>query len=85
VRVLKADGREVTVGNVVKMSKTKRNIVDPDEIIGEYGGDTARVFMLFAAPPEGQVDWTNAGVEGAHRFLQRVWRLVRDRCRRSKA
>ncbi len=79
VRVLKADGNEVFVGNVVKMSKTKRNIVDPDEIIGEYGGDTARVFMLFAAPPEGQVDWTTAGVEGAHRFLQRVWRLVRDR------
>jgi leucyl-tRNA synthetase len=79
VRVRKTDGKEVIVGNVVKMSKTKRNIVDPDEIIGAYGGDTARVFMLFAAPPEGQVDWTTAGVEGAHRFLQRVWRLVRDR------
>ncbi len=79
VRVLKASGEPVTVGNVVKMSKTKRNIVDPDDIIAQYGADTARLFMLFAAPPEGQVDWTVAGVEGAHRFLSRAWRLVRDR------
>jgi len=79
VRVLKADGLPLEVGNVAKMSKTKRNIVDPDEIIAKYGADTARLFMLFAAPPEGQVDWTIAGVEGAYRFLQRVWRLVRDR------
>jgi leucyl-tRNA synthetase len=78
-RVDKATGEPVIIGNVVKMSKTKRNIVDPDDIIAQYGGDTARVFMLFAAPPEGQVDWTTAGVEGAHRFLSRVWRLVRDR------
>ncbi len=78
-RVVTATGEEVIVGNVVKMSKTKRNIVDPDDIIARFGGDTARVFMLFAAPPEGQVDWTEAGVEGAQRFLQRVWRLVRDR------
>jgi leucyl-tRNA synthetase len=78
-RVDKATGEPVIVGSVVKMSKTKRNIVDPDDIIARYGGDTARLFMLFAAPPEGQVDWTTAGVEGAHRFLQRVWRLVRDR------
>ncbi|HEX7477354.1 MAG TPA: leucine--tRNA ligase, partial [Polyangiales bacterium] len=79
VRVVKETGEEVIVGNVVKMSKTKRNIVDPDDIIARFGGDTARVFMLFAAPPEGQVDWTEAGVEGSHRFLQRVWRLLRDR------
>jgi leucyl-tRNA synthetase len=78
-RVDKVTGEAVIIGNVVKMSKTKRNIVDPDDIIAQYGGDTARVFMLFAAPPEGQVDWSLAGVEGAHRFLSRVWRLVRDR------
>jgi len=78
-RVAKDTGEPIIVGNVVKMSKTKRNIVDPDDIIAQYGGDTARLFMLFAAPPEGQVDWTTAGVEGAHRFLSRVWRLVRDR------
>lgn len=79
VRVLKSSGESVVVGNVVKMSKTKRNIVDPDDIIAQYGADTARLFMLFAAPPEGQVDWTVAGVEGAHRFLSRAWRLLRDR------
>jgi leucyl-tRNA synthetase len=79
VRVLKSSGEPVVVGNVVKMSKTKRNIVDPDDIIAQYGADTARLFMLFAAPPEGQVDWTVAGVEGAHRFLSRAWRLLRDR------
>jgi len=79
VRVLKADGQPVIVGSVLKMSKTKRNIVDPDDIVAKYGADTTRLFMLFAAPPEGQVDWSEAGVEGAYRFLQRVWRLVRDR------
>jgi leucyl-tRNA synthetase len=61
------------------MSKTKRNIVDPDEIIKKFGADTARLFILFAAPPEGQVDWNEEGVEGVHRFLQRVWRFIRDR------
>jgi leucyl-tRNA synthetase len=69
----------VEVGGVVKMSKTKRNTVEPDEIIDKYGVDTARLFVLFAAPPEGQLDWNDAGVEGAQRFLQRVWRLVSER------
>jgi leucyl-tRNA synthetase len=78
-RVVKLTGEPVEIGNVVKMSKTKRNIVDPDDIIAQYGADTARLFMLFAAPPEGQVDWSIAGVEGAYRFLSRVYRLVRDR------
>jgi leucyl-tRNA synthetase len=78
-RVLKASGEPVQVGNVVKMSKTKRNVVDPDALIGKYGADTLRLFVLFAAPPEGQVDWSEAGVEGAYRFVQRVWRLVRER------
>ena len=58
------------------MSKSKRNTVDPSDIIASYGADTARWFMLSDSPPERDVIWTEAGVEGAHRFVQRVWRLV---------
>ena len=58
------------------MSKSKKNVVDPDDIISGYGADTARWFMLSDSPPERDVIWTEAGVEGAHRFVQRVWRLV---------
>jgi leucyl-tRNA synthetase len=58
------------------MSKSKKNVVDPDNIIGAYGADTARWFMLSDTPPERDIEWTAGGVEGAHRFLQRVWRLV---------
>jgi leucyl-tRNA synthetase len=58
------------------MSKSKGNIVDPDHIINEYGSDTARVFVLFASPPEKELEWSDEGVEGAFRFLNRVWRLV---------
>lgn len=78
-RVVKETGEPVEIGGVVKMSKSKRNIVDPDEIVARYGADSARLFVLFAAPPEAQVDWSEAGIEGASRFLSRVWRLVRDR------
>jgi leucyl-tRNA synthetase len=60
----------------IKMSKSKGNIVDPDHIINEYGADTARVFVLFASPPEKELEWSDEGVEGAYRFLNRVWRLV---------
>ncbi len=60
----------------IKMSKSKGNIVDPDHIINEYGSDTARVFVLFASPPEKELEWSDEGVEGAFRFLNRVWRLV---------
>jgi leucyl-tRNA synthetase len=59
-----------------KMSKSLGNVVDPDEIIKAYGADTARLFILFASPPEKDLDWSEQGVEGAHRFLKRVWRLV---------
>src|SRR5438094_3473307 len=60
------------------MSKSKKNIVDPEHLIAKYGADTARLFSLFAAPPEKDLEWSDEGVEGAYRFLGRVWRLVHD-------
>ncbi|MGS1094431.1 leucine--tRNA ligase [Aquamicrobium terrae] len=75
---LLADGTPVAIGPIEKMSKSKKNVVDPDDIIASYGADTARWFMLSDSPPERDVIWTEAGVEGAHRFVQRVWRLVSD-------
>jgi leucyl-tRNA synthetase len=71
-------GAAIAIGSVEKMSKSKKNVVDPDEIVGGYGADTARWFMLSDSPPERDVQWTEAGVEGASRFQQRVWRLVHD-------
>lgn len=72
--------RLLTQGMVLKegevMSKSKGNIVDPDDLIKEYGADTLRLFILFAAPPEAELDWNDRGMEGAWRFLMRVWRLV---------
>ena len=72
----KGDGQEVVVGGQEKMSKSKNNGIDPQAIIDQYGADTARVFMMFAAPPDQSLEWSDAGVEGAHRFLKRVWRLA---------
>ncbi|MBI5286453.1 MAG: leucine--tRNA ligase [Deltaproteobacteria bacterium] len=69
-------GKAVEVGPVEKMSKSRKNIVDPDKIVERYGADTTRLFSLFAAPPEKDLDWSDEGVEGAYRFLGRVWRLV---------
>jgi leucyl-tRNA synthetase len=71
-------GRPVERGRVEKMSKSKKNIVDPEHLVATYGADTARLFSLFAAPPEKDLEWSDEGVEGAYRFLGRVWRLVYD-------
>lgn len=73
---LKRDGSPVTVGGTEKMSKSKNNGVDPQEIIDNYGADTARLFMMFAAPPELSLEWSDSGIEGAWRFLRRLWRIV---------
>src|SRR6266508_1366670 len=68
--------RPVIKGRVEKMSKSKKNIVDPEDLVNLYGADTARLFTLFAAPPEKDLEWSDQGVEGAYRFLTRLWRIV---------
>jgi leucyl-tRNA synthetase len=68
--------RAVIRGRVEKMSKSKKNIIDPEDLIQRYGADTARLFTLFAAPPEKDLEWSDQGVEGAYRFINRLWRLV---------
>ena len=74
--------RLLTQGMVLKdgakMSKSKGNTVDPQELIDRYGADTVRLFSMFAAPPEQSLEWSDSGVEGAHRFIKRVWRLIHD-------
>jgi leucyl-tRNA synthetase len=78
-----ADGQPVVIGGTEKMSKSKNNGVDPQAIIDAYGADTARLFMMFAAPPDQQLEWSDTGVEGSFRFLKRLWNFaytdVRDR------
>jgi leucyl-tRNA synthetase len=76
VAVLKSDGAPVVVGGTEKMAKSKNNGVDPQALIDQYGADTARLFTMFAAPPEQSLEWSDAGVEGAHRFLKRLWKLA---------
>jgi leucyl-tRNA synthetase len=68
--------RPVEKGRVEKMSKSKKNIVDPEDLVNAYGADTARLFTLFAAPPEKDLEWSDQGVEGGYRFLSRLWRFV---------
>jgi leucyl-tRNA synthetase len=77
-------GNEIPMGRLEKMSKSKKNVVDPEYLVEKYGADTARMFCLFAAPPEKDLDWNDQGVEGSFRFLNRVWRLVYDQHDRLK-
>jgi leucyl-tRNA synthetase len=69
-------GKDVDVGRVIKMSKSKKNVVDPNQLLERYGADVTRLFCLFAAPPERDLEWSEDGVEGANRFVNRVWRLA---------
>jgi leucyl-tRNA synthetase len=69
-------GKPVEVGRIEKMSKSRKNTVDPDEMIARYGADALRIFVLFAGPPEKDMEWTEGGIEGASRYLQRVWRIA---------
>jgi leucyl-tRNA synthetase len=73
---LRSDGQSVVIGGTEKMSKSKNNGVDPQVIIDQYGADTARFFIIFAAPPEQTLEWSDSGVEGAFRFLRRVWNFA---------
>ncbi|MDD2914546.1 MAG: leucine--tRNA ligase [Gallionella sp.] len=75
---LKTDGQPVHIGGTEKMAKSKNNGVDPQAIIDEFGADTARLFMMFAAPPEQSLEWSDTGMEGAFRFLKRVWKTAHD-------
>lgn len=75
-RATAADGKPVEHAGMSKMSKSKNNGIDPQTMVSKYGADTVRLFMMFAAPPEMTLEWSDSGVEGAHRFLRRVWKLV---------
>lgn len=69
-------GEKIIIGRTEKMSKSKKNVVDPDKIFETYGADTARLFVLFASPPEKDLEWSDEGIEGANRFINRVYRLI---------
>ena len=75
---LKSDGKPVESGGIRTMSKSKNNGVDPQALIDQYGADTARFFMMFASPPEDTLAWNDDGVEGAYRFLRRLWKFAHD-------
>jgi leucyl-tRNA synthetase len=74
--VLKTDGQPVEMGGMGTMSKSKNNGVDPQKLVDEFGADTARLFMMFAAPPEQTLEWSDEGVQGAFRFMKKLWRAV---------
>lgn len=82
---LDSDGLPVLVGGTTKMSKSKNNGVDPQEMIEKYGADTLRLFSMFAAPPDQSMEWSDSGVEGAQRFLRRLWKQVFDHVSAGKA
>jgi leucyl-tRNA synthetase len=71
-------GRPISVGRIEKMSKSKKNVIDPNVLLDKYGADTTRLFCLFAAPPERDLEWSEQGVDGGYRFLNRVWRFFVD-------
>lgn len=74
----KVDGEPVISAGMSKMSKSKNNGIDPQSVIEQYGADTVRLFIMFTSPPEQTLEWSDSGVEGAHRFLKRVWKLAHD-------
>ena len=74
--VLKSDNQPVLHDGMSKMSKSKNNGIDPQVIIDQHGADTVRLFMMFAAPPEQSLEWSDSGVEGANKFLRKIWRMV---------
>jgi leucyl-tRNA synthetase len=74
--VLKADGRPVSFGGIEKMSKSKNNGVDPETLITRYGADTVRLYTMFTSPPDQSLEWNDEGVEGASRFIRRLWTLA---------
>jgi len=76
--ISKLDGQPVISAGMSKMSKSKNNGIDPQEVINKYGADTVRLFIMFTSPPEQTLEWSDSGVEGAHRFLKRVWKLAFD-------
>ncbi len=81
---LKSDGKPVEVGRVEKMSKSKNNGVDPQTMIDRYGADTVRLYMMFTSPPDQKLEWSDAAVEGAFRFLKRLWKLVHAQAQKKK-
>lgn len=76
--ISKADGQPVLSAGMGKMSKSKNNGIDPQAVIQQFGADTVRLFIMFTSPPEQTLEWSDSGVEGAHRFLKRVWKLAAD-------
>jgi len=83
-KTLKADGSAVEDGGVIKMSKSKNNGIDPQTLVKKYGADTLRLYIMFAAPPEQTLEWSDSAVEGSSRFLNRVWRLVHSHLEHDK-
>src|SRR5438046_7156780 len=77
--VLRSDGKPVESDGIGTMSKSKNNGVDPQDLIEKYGADTARMFVMFASPPEQTLEWSDSGVEGASRFLRRLWSFAAGR------
>ncbi|WP_299021802.1 leucine--tRNA ligase [uncultured Photobacterium sp.] len=80
-----SQGRDVTHSGMIKMSKSKNNGIDPQEMVDKYGADTVRLFMMFASPADMTLEWQESGVEGANRFLKRVWKLVKEHATKGAA